>query len=325
VAPAAPSDLAPATSLPTTELVELTHGLRSELLRRGEFLPSAWVEEAATDLHRGDLVGWCTRDGGPALGFFSRRARRAYAHVHVAPGTDGVGRAERLVRTIVASLPPDIERADTGVTGLTEAEEGGLALRLSRSPEFSILERVAMNRGLTDPLPEPPGLPEDLQRDRVRNVALDALARLDWGGYRGSPDESLVADSVEQDRREIEEILGGRLGRFLDEASAVLIDAADRPVGMLLAAEQSPQRAIVLNVVVDPARRGLDLGRFLLRRALRAAAALGYREVRLWVTVTNVPARSLYESEGFARGVRALIYRFERAGAASGPQPQTSR
>lgn len=314
----------PATLVPADQLAELTHGLRAELLHRGEFLASSWVEESAGDLRAGRLVGWVLGESPPtALAFYSPRGTRGYAHAHIAPGPDPVGRALRLFDRLEADLPQAITRTDIGVTGLTEAEEADLAQRLGPRPGFSVLARRAMDLALAD-LP-PGGLPvppEGIQRLRIRDVPLDALASLDWIAFQGTPDESLVADTVEGDRTVVAEIVDGRLGRFLDEASTALVTTSGHLVGFLLTAEQSPRRCVFLDLVVHPAHRRKRIGTYLLEFGFRAARALGYSEVRLWVTESNTPARALYERHGFRPALGTMIYRFSRGADGGPPQPQ---
>jgi ribosomal protein S18 acetylase RimI-like enzyme len=317
-------EVRPATSVPSDELAELTHALRAELLRRGEFLPSPWVEEAAGDLRAGRLAGWVLGGRPPnALAFYTPRGRRAYAHAHLVPADDAVGRAAQLLHRLVAELPPGIQRADIGLTGLSEPEEAELAGRVRTWPGFSILGRRAMDFDLAKlPAGGLPPAPTGIQRLRIRDVPLDAIASLDWIGFQGTPDESLVAETVEDDRTIVSEIVEGRLGLFLDDASTALVNTSGHLVGVLLTAEQSPRRCVFHDLVVHPAHRRKGLGHYLVEFGFRAARALGYSEVRLWVTETNTPARSLYERHGFVPAIGTLIYRFSRDAAGAAPQPQ---
>jgi ribosomal protein S18 acetylase RimI-like enzyme len=313
----------PASTAASDELAELTYALRAELLRRGEFLPSAWVEEAAGDLRAGRLAGWVLGTRPPnALAFYSPRGRRAYAHAHISPGPDPVGRSARLLQRLVAELPPGIRRVDSGLTGLDEAGEAELAERVGAWPGFSILGRRAMDVVLDGrPRGGPPTAPDGIQRLRVRDVPLDAIAALDWLGFQGTPDESLVAETVEDDRNIVSEIVEGRLGLFLDDASTALVTTSGHLVGILLTAEQSPRRCVFHDLVVHPAHRRKGLGDYLVEFGFRAARALGYSEVRLWVTESNAPARALYDRHGFRPALGTLIYRFSREAADGAPQP----
>ncbi len=314
----------PATLARPDALVELTHALRADLLRRGEFLPSSWVEEAAADLRAGRLIGWVLGEPAPTtLAFYSMRGPRAYAHIHVEPGPDAVDRTSQLIDQLIAALPREVARSDIGVTGLGEPEETSLAERVRHRDGFSVLERLAMDFTFrTGESAAPPAVPEGIQRLRVPDVPLDAIAALDWLAFQGTADESLVPETVQADREVLSEIVGGRLGRFLDEASTALVTPAGHLVGVLMSAEQSPRRAVFLDLVVHPAHRRRGIGAYLLEFGLRATRALGYSEVRLWVTAANTPARTLYERHGFQTTLRAYIYRFARGAAASSPQPQ---
>ncbi len=315
----------PASQAPAALLLELTHGLRSELIARGEFLPPGWVEEAAEDLKAGRLRGWVLMPlrGVGGLAFFSPRAGRAYGHAHVVPGPDALGRLRRLLAVLTAAVAPPEERLDVGITGLTAADEDALRTGTEGTRGESALLRFALDADLGRPLPESVR-PAGLSHRPVRASDLAELARLDWMAFQGTPDESLVADSPGEDRRVLDEILRGLLGRFLDEASTVLTTEDGDVLGFLLTAEQTPRRGIFLDLVVRSDRRGQGLGTYLVRWGMRALAALGYTSVRLWVSETNAAARHLYDRHGFSEGGRAVIYRY-RAPPGAGPQPQRSR
>lgn len=320
----APEEAAhPAAEVPVSALLEVVQELRRALLARGEFLPPAWVEEASRDLHDGRIPGWCVgpRSGPTGVAFYSLRPHRAYGHLHVEPGPAAPERAESLAAALLGALPPAIGRMDIGSTGLSDEEEARLGSALAARPGMSAVRRFALERAARPespdvPVPVPPGI----RLRPIREIPLDTLATLDWNSFRGTADESLVADSPEEDRRILEEILAGELGRFLEEASTGLADEGGRFLGFVLAAEQSPRRAVLLDLVVHPAWRRRGLGEFLLRWAMRALFALGYEDVRLWVTAANDSARRLYDRSGFRPTLAATIYRFERP-RADPPQP----
>ncbi len=314
----------PAREAGVPALLELVQHLRRALLARGEFLGPAWVEEAARDLHGGHLVGWVA--GPPAaptgVAFYSLRPQRAYGHVHVEPGPSAVSDAQALALALISALPESALRMDIGTTGLTPEEEGRLTERLATRPGLTSLRRYALERSVRPEDPAAPvAVPAGFFLRRIRELPMDALARLDWAAFRGTPDESLVADSVEEDRRILEEIVRGDLGRFLEEASTGLVDDEGRFAAFLLTAEQTPHRAVFLDLVVHPEMRGRGLARFLLAWSMRALFALGHEEVRLWVTAANAPARRLYEATGFLPVLEATIYRYDRAAAPPQPQP----
>ena len=320
-------ELRPATSVRVDELVELTHALRADLLARGEFLPSSWVEEAAEDLRAGRRAGWVLGAPGPTgLAFYSLRPHRGYAHVHVTPGGDPVARAARLLREVFRQLPEEILRGEAGVTGLSEPEEEALGREVQTWPGFTVLVRRAMDVDLTGrpPVPLDP-LPPSLSPTPARTIPTAALAALDLAAFQGTPDESLVADTVEEDEQVVRDILSGSLGRFLDEASTAIVSDQGHLVGALLTVEHSPRRSVFVDLVVHPSHKRRGLGRYLLRFGLRASAALGYSQVRLWVTETNAPALALYEANGFRPVLRAAVYRFVRPIGDASPHPQAAR
>ncbi|MCI4327804.1 MAG: GNAT family N-acetyltransferase [Thermoplasmata archaeon] len=317
-------DPRPATEARPDVLLELVHSVRAALLARGESISSAWVEEAAHDLKAGRQVGWTL--GTEAIAFASPRAARTFGHVHVEGPDDRVERAETLFAVLITHLDAPLARLEGGVSGLTDEEEAALADRFVRVPGASILLRARMERPVPPPLPggalsDPPSV----ERRPVRSIPIDALTNLDWRAFQGTPDQNLVADTFEEDRQSVSDMLGGRVGRFLDEASTTLVRPDGQLVGAVLISEHDPRTAVFLDILVDPSQRRQGLGRFLVLWGLRAMTALGYSTARLWVTEANRPAWSLYVSLGFAVTGRARLYRYIRPAVDSPGHPHTSR
>lgn len=310
------ADEAPAAARAAREddLLERVHELRTELVRRGEYLDRGWVEQATRDLRSGELTGWwypASDRGAAGLAFYTIRGERAYGHVHVEPGAAALDRAERLGVALLRSFPPEVRRADVGLSGLEPPEEEGLGERLVRDQGGSVLRRRSLERAVTASDATEPALPTGgLRTAQVRSVPIEGIAALDLRAFRGTPDEQLLAESLEEDLRGLTELLDGRLGRFLDEASEALRDEADDVVGAVLVAEQTARRAIVLDLVVDPRLQRHGIALYLMRRVFRALRALGFESARLWVTESNRPAQALYDRLGFHWVSSARIYRW---------------
>jgi len=304
------------------DLEEVLLGVRRELARRDEDPAGSWVEATATDLADGSRPGWYVPGAEGGIVFYARRASAAFGHLH-APGGFEVARS--LAATLLGHLPPEIASLDLGFTGLRPEDERALVRELAAAPGSTVIERGALERSLAPAdgrfAAEPPS---GVDRVPVSAVTVEALAELDRAGFAGSVDALLLGSEANAYRAALEAMLESRLGRFLGEASAALVEPEPtRLVGAVLSAERSPQRAIVLDLVVDPARRRRGLGRFLLGWTLRALWALGYESARLWASVRNTPALELYREFGFRRALEATIYRWDRPAAPS--HPHTSR
>ncbi len=311
----------PATSARRDELLELTALVRRELRARGESPTGNWVEELAEDLQAGRIPGWYYPSAGPALGFHSVRGDLAFGHVHVEEGPAAVDRAERLIDTLREHMPPAVQAIVVGLSGLSGSEERDLWGRMKDRPGACLVERCAMVRAITaEDAATEPRLAAGYRTIPVREVSMDALADLDWRAFRTTVDAELFGSNVADYRRVLEELLGNRLGRYLEEASiAVINDEGTALYAGLITSEQSPRQATYLDLMVDPARQRAGLGAFLVRWGFRALWALGYESVRLWVTAANVPARALYERTGFQRKATATIYRWTRPGSEGQP------
>jgi ribosomal protein S18 acetylase RimI-like enzyme len=303
-------------------LLELTAGLRKALLARGERLPTTWPDEVTADLRSGALEGVLLHSPGlaPSIGILSLQRKRAFAQVHVGEGPEPRASAEATMLALVERLPTGFARLDIGVTGLSPADEEELGRALSHGRGFVIIRRFGLERTLSPPdAPAYTPLPEGLRFRPVRERTIEELGRLDWEAFRAGPDAAFVSDTAEGDAQLLRGILDGQLGRFLDEASA-LLEREEQVVGFVLTVEESPQVGVVVDLAVDPNVRRHGAGRALLTRALRALVALGYTRARLWVTEANAAARTLYASLGFEPSSTALLYSW-RAGAPSGAEP----
>ena len=308
------------------ELQELVQSLRRELDTRGERLSEAWTTEAVEDLRSGRLSGWY-RPAGVGVGeiaFYSRRPGRIFGHVHVLPGPAAEERAQALMDRLASD--PEVRKLplNLGVTGLSDAEEASVASRFASTPGRAVVVREGLERRVDDPaLLEAEPVPPGVAHVPIQEVTNEALADLDLRGFANSEDARLFGSTDSENLRQVEGILQGNLGRFLDEASTGLLGSRGELAGLLLTVELTPHVGLFADLVIDPPLRGQGLGRYLLRWGLRGLRALGHERARLWVTSGNEAARRLYDRLGFRSYARALIFRQEPA--IGSPHPQVER
>ncbi|MEM0129324.1 MAG: GNAT family N-acetyltransferase [Thermoplasmata archaeon] len=313
-----------ALGAPRAELEALVAGVRGALRERGESPGPDWVEEAVAGLSTGSLSGWYFPEGDPGgagIAIGSLRRGILSAHVHVEGGPDPPGRAIELLTALRAELFPRAHRLVAGFTGLSREGEEEIGRRLGGRGSAALVTRIAMERPIGERDAEPlGGTPAGTVHMAIRSVPREALAELDGQAFAGTPDEQLVGRDRTEIRRNLDEILEGRFGRVIEEASTTLVTVPPGElVAGLLTAECNPRQAIFLDLMVSPAHRRRGYGRYLLRWGFRALWSLGYSSARLWVTEANRSARSLYEAEGFRPTATALVYR-ETGGSDGQPQ-----
>jgi [ribosomal protein S18]-alanine N-acetyltransferase len=103
----------------------------------------------------------------------------------------------------------------------------------------------------------------------------------------------------------------GEFGSVLDAEQTIFLVAEDQTVGEVSGysiALSVLDESEILNIAVDPARRGLGLGGLLLDAAIEQARGRGATAVFLEVRESNDSARRLYASRGFSEISRRKKY-----------------
>jgi GNAT superfamily N-acetyltransferase len=124
--------------------------------------------------------------------------------------------------------------------------------------------------------------------DRLRDVRLRALG--------DAP--KAFASTYEREERFSLDVWTARLTG--DGSVNILAVDGGRAVGMTSARiEERPGSAHLLGMWVAPEARGCGVGRRLIDAIVDWARERGIRELALWVTDANKPARALYDDSGF--------------------------
>ncbi len=131
---------------------------------------------------------------------------------------------------------------------------------------------------------------------------LQALALVANQSYRNEIDAVICDDyaseaSCEAYLRSLVENPG--CGIFQASSSFVGLDGMLNPCGFILTSRISNFSAMISQISVDPANRGLGIGSALMRRALTRLKSEGYETVRLTVTQQNRRACEWYLRLGF--------------------------
>lgn len=94
------------------------------------------------------------------------------------------------------------------------------------------------------------------------------------------------------------------VAKFLADFDAVrercwIADVDGRQAGSVFLVKQSDDVAKLRLLLVDPAARGLGVGKMLVDECIAFARASGYRKITLWTQSMLVAARGIYQRAGF--------------------------
>ncbi len=222
----------------------------------------------------------------------------AQVHLIYAEGSLASGPSYRELLEAVRNAAGNVAFVPGPLAGIRPDEEEGLLRDLG----FARYGRSEMRLRDDAPLP-PPSEPERAARS-IRPEDEPSIARLHRRAYHDQFDRYLMMEDPDEERdalREVHDAFGGRWGTFDPEASVVLEDSGE-PVAAVLVVHRA-DRALIVDVAVDPAQQGRGRGRAALTASLRALRARKVANILLNVTEGNDRAQRLYASLGFVRSL----------------------
>jgi len=268
----------------------------SALLEARHGLPRV---EAAEARRLAALAAGTEDPDAAAAGWVPRRGDGWYLGLRTAPDGTVVGEAGRLGDGPVAAVLAAAGAAGADRVWLRGADAADVVG--TTGSEWSVHRTLlVLARPATAPVPEFPPPPAGLRRVASADVDPEAVAALLDRAYAGPRRDRLVEAGPEGGPWTADRFTAAAAATLADPADLILVADAD---GGLAGAHWTARRGDgvgeVFNLAVDPDRAGRGLGRWLLDAGLAHLAALGRREVVLWVDAANAPALALYAAAGF--------------------------
>ena len=223
-----------------------------------------------------------------------------YALVHTAYGIE-LGSAEETIEAIRADpreaallgIPP---RTPVLLLSRRTVDKAGSPIEyvrsLYRADRFRLVSHLLPVVALS-------AVPHPLKAATLADAS--ALARVFIAAWRSSYPDILDPDALEMWEPAATEAWMRELIATPGEATVVTFAADGKISGFTRYGPDpdDPLRGQIYSVYVDPAHKRRGVGATLGRHAVEALAALGFRDVSLWVFEANAPARGLYSSLAF--------------------------
>ena len=191
--------------------------------------------------------------------------------------------------------------ASGSLAGLTVAEES----TLMDGRGFVPYGRSEMRLDPDTPVPPVP-IPPSVTVRPVRSSDEWGLARLHELAYEDHLDRYLALEEVDPARdadRQLRDYFTGRYGDILSPGSSVASMGGNLVAAVITTKYPPTQRTLIIDVMTDPERRGIGLGRVVLADAVRALRERGESSIVLNVTEGNLAAVRLYSRLGFIRSM----------------------
>ena len=252
-----------------------------------------------------DVTCWRARRGRrtvAAVAVLAGAGRTAMAFVS-APQLPGVD-ADALAETVATAGRAALEEGVSLVQAILLPEDKPTARALQEGGFVKLAELIYLARKLDEPVEPHP-----------------AEARLEWIHGRQFTDEQLgevISSTYEQSLdcpalsgvRRMEDILAGHraVGAYRPEAWWIIRQGGVEAGCILVNDYPAAGSCEVVYMGVSSQMRGNGYGAAMLRKSARAARWRGLDTMTLAVDAANVPARKVYEREGFASRDRRITY-----------------
>jgi DNA-binding MarR family transcriptional regulator/GNAT superfamily N-acetyltransferase len=198
-----------------------------------------------------------------------------------------------------------------------DARQRHLTLTSPGRKAFASLDRITRQQiaALLSPLPEPQQTQIETAMQQIEGVLGDDAPTPVPAGYRLRPYRpgdmgwvvhrhgALYAAEYGWDESFealVAEIVAGFIKHFDPTRERCWIAEGEGQIlGSVFLVQDSPAVAKLRLLLVEPAARGLGLGRRLVEECIDFARRTGYRRIRLWTNRNLAAARHLYERLGF--------------------------
>ncbi|MBX8632248.1 MAG: GNAT family N-acetyltransferase [Thermoplasmata archaeon] len=270
----------------------------------GEELPPGWVEERIDSIRNKQEYCYVAMEADETKGVivFSQKGGRGFAFVSWRK--DGIDR-EGLLLLVREYVNRMNSVSWMRISGIHPNVPDEVMTSVCESLGFQRRCRMEMSRALSD-IPEFPPPEGRFGFIPITDFSEGTLSKLDFEGYRGTPDEGLFADSVAEYEGMMHSLLTGDYGPVIKDASVCAV-VEGNPVAMIAVTDMG-ENAFVADLVISEPYRRKGIARYLLSNAMKSAAQLKKKEITLWVSEENSSALSLYKSVGFTEVRKGAYY-----------------